>query len=55
MGAFGGDFDAPLENLVEVVVGIPYLKTPATASAGLVQPTRRFRVARSARRLRRRG
>lgn len=34
MGAFGGDFDAPLENLVEVTVGIPYLMTSPVASAG---------------------
>lgn len=34
MGAFGGDFDAPLENLVEVTVGIPYLMTSPVASTG---------------------
>lgn len=34
MGAFGGDFDAPLENLVEVTVGLPYLMTSPVASAG---------------------
>ena len=34
VGKFGGDLDGPLENLVEVAVGIPYLMKPAAASAG---------------------